>query len=191
MTEKNLRNRSIAAIGREEMDSSVTNANENVDAVRVQNTDPINISEANDHTANDIENQNQKVNMSAVQWKDILDAIKQVVQTEIRNETEKLKAEISKETAKQTAVLDAKLTAMSESLDDRLNLVCENLKVEMRVVDIFYRRKLGPGTEGLSHTGAQHQESRSRHYQIGAGPGQRSWECMGGRRTSFDDRLGG
>jgi hypothetical protein len=81
--------------------------------------------------------------MSAVQWQDILTAIKQVVQTEIRKETEKLnteisketeklKAEISKETAKQTAVLDARLTAMSESLD-RLNLVCENLKVEMRV----------------------------------------------------------
>jgi hypothetical protein len=38
--------------------------------------------------------------MSAVQWQDILAAIKHVVQTEISKETEKLRTEISKGTEK-------------------------------------------------------------------------------------------
>jgi len=151
--EKNLRSRAIASIDREAVDSRVTRLSEGIDADGVQGTDQTEIGDTNGFTDKEAENQNRQVNMSAVQWQDILAAIKQVVQTEISKETgklkieiskgteklkeisketEKLKAEISKETERQTAVLEARLTTVSESLDDKLNLVCEDLKVEMR-----------------------------------------------------------
>jgi hypothetical protein len=64
MAEKNLRSRSIAAIDREAVDSSVTNVNEYIGSDCVQSTDQIAVSDANDPTAKDLENRNQQVNVS-------------------------------------------------------------------------------------------------------------------------------
>jgi hypothetical protein len=122
MAEKNLRNRSIAAVGKELVDSREMNLSENLDTDCVQITNQVAASEVlDDTTAKDLGVPSQEINMSVIQWHDILASLKQVIQTEIRKETEKL-----------TAVLEARLTTVSESLDAKLNLVCENLKEDVK-----------------------------------------------------------
>src|SRR5215468_2370597 len=103
MAEKVLRSRSVATTSKEVSGSS---ASESVDTDCVQITDQVTVSDVvGDTTVTDLGELNQQINISAVQWQDMLASLKQVIQAEL-------------------------LTTVSESLEAKLNSACEKLKLE-------------------------------------------------------------
>jgi hypothetical protein len=91
MAEKNLRSRSVAAVGKELGESRVMNLSENLGNVCVQITDQVAAHDVvDDSTVKDLGVPSQQINMSAVQWQDILASLKQVIQTKIRKQKYKL-----------------------------------------------------------------------------------------------------
>jgi hypothetical protein len=71
MAEKILRKRSVAAVGKEVVDSREMNLSENLDTVCVQITNQVAASDVvDDTTAKNLDVPSQEINMSVVQWQD-------------------------------------------------------------------------------------------------------------------------
>jgi hypothetical protein len=117
MAEKILRCRSVATVSKKLGDSIVTNVSESVDTDCVQITGQgAGNDVVGDTTIKYLGDLSQQIKMPAIQWQEMLDSLKEVIETEI-----------SKQREIQTAVLEAKLNTVSESLDAKLNSACEKL----------------------------------------------------------------
>ena len=122
MTDKCLRSRSIAVVGDGQRNLRVADVDDSRVTDSVQVTDQIDASDfVTVATAKDVGCANQQTTTSDVEIQNILESVRQIVQTEMSRQTEL-----------QTATLEARITAVSEGLNSKLNSMWENLKAEVR-----------------------------------------------------------